>query len=157
MNSFPRKVKTSPIPETSPNLAGLRTIRKKASWAEAQKFLPWIAIFRKMMKSGFQSKKSQSNLNVRVFIEESDAFFKAKRVALEAFHSAFKALVPFVSPSLFGLLLSVKYVFFYFYLIYINISQDDSDHLYDRQEQSSESKASQMVPECSVYASPKFN
>lgn len=49
MNNFPRKMKTSPIPATSPNFAGFRRTMKKASFAEVQKLFPCMAIFLKFI------------------------------------------------------------------------------------------------------------
>ena len=44
MKIFPRKMNSSPMPATIPNLAGFRRIRKKASLAAPQKPFPEIAI-----------------------------------------------------------------------------------------------------------------
>jgi hypothetical protein len=43
MKSFPMKMNTSPMLATTENLAGFLKIRKKASFAEEQKFFPWSA------------------------------------------------------------------------------------------------------------------
>lgn len=73
MQSFPKKINTSPMLATKPNLAGFLIIKKNASFADVQKPLPCIAIFLFINLKISQlcilfKKKVQKYLDVSVFI-----------------------------------------------------------------------------------------
>ena len=88
MKIFPMKIKSSPIEATTPNFAGFLKIKKNASFAAKQKFLPEMEILEFSLKQ-ILMRKNEFYLNICIFIQKFNTFFQTKHETFAITQNAF--------------------------------------------------------------------